>query len=499
MTTQQILADEARSSGTRFGPSVASALLAGTLALWSMGAFAATPPDSFAGLAEKVAPAVVNISSAHKISRADSQTSDLPFDFPKGSPFEEFFKQFRERQDGVPSNRVVNALGSGFIVDPSGYVVTNNHVIDEATQITVTLDDNQQFPAELVGTDPQTDLALLKIKAPKPLPAVSFGDSDLAKVGDWVMAVGNPFGLGGTVTAGIVSARGRNINAGPFDDFLQIDAAVNQGNSGGPTFDMSGKVIGINTAIASPNGGSVGIGFAIPANLAKPVIEQLRAEGKVTRGWLGVQVQAMTPEIAGAMGLKEPAGALIAKVIPDSPAAKAELRQGDVILKLDGKSVGEMRALPRMVATIPAGRKVKLYLWRDGRAAEATVEIAAQREDARMAAAGRSSSMDKAQVHTSDLLGVELARLTDETRRGFSIPDGITGVLVTDVKPDGLAAQHGVRAGDVIERVGTTPVISPAQIDALTRTAKDEGQSSVLLLVNRGGEELFVGVKIGIA
>ena len=499
MTTQLILADKGRNSaGARFGPRVASALLAGVLVLGSAAAFAATPPDSFAGLAEKVAPAVVNISTAHKITRADAQMPDLPFNFPKGSPFEEFFKQFRERQDGEPSSRVVNALGSGFIIDPSGYVVTNNHVIDEATQITVTMDDNRQFPAKLVGTDPQTDLALLKIEAPKPLPAVSFGDSDRAKVGDWVMAVGNPFGLGGTVTAGIVSARGRNINAGPFDDFLQIDAAVNQGNSGGPTFDMNGKVVGINTAIASPNGGSVGIGFAIPANLAKPVIEQLRAEGKVTRGWLGVQVQTVTPEIAGAMGLKEPEGALIAKVVPDSPAAKAKLRQGDVILKLDGKSIGEMRTLPRIVAAIPAGQTVKLDLWRDGRAADATVEIAAQKGNERMASA-ESSSMDKAQVHTSDVLGVEMAQLTDETRRGFTIPDGVTGVVVTDVKPDGLAAQHGVRVGDVIERVGTTAVDSPAQVDALAQTAKDEGQSSVLLLVNRGGDEIFVGVKIGVA
>jgi len=498
MTTQPIMATKGGRAFSRFGPRLAPALVAGALGLWSLGAHAAAPPESFASLAKMAAPAVVNISTAHKVTQAQG-VPDMPFEFPKGSPFEDFFKQFRERQgDGASRPHIVNALGSGFIIDPSGYVVTNNHVIDKATEITVTLGDDKQYPAKLIGTDPQTDLALLKIEAPKPLPAVSFGDSDKANVGDWVMAVGNPFGLGGTVTAGIISARGRNIHAGPFDDFLQIDAAVNQGNSGGPTFDMGGKVIGINTAIVSPNGGSVGIGFAIPSNLAKPVIEQLRAEGKVTRGWLGVQVQTVSPEIAEALGLKSPTGALIANVVPNSPAAKAELLQGDVILRVDGKEVPEMRDLPRIIAAMPAGRKVKLDLWRNHQPADATIVIAAQPGADRMAAAEPSSDTS-ADRQSSDALGATLSRLTDPVRQEFSIPDNITGVVVMEVDPDGPAVETGLRAGDVIRQVGGTPVDSPVQVDRLARAAKDTGQPSLLLLVNRGGDDLYVGIKVRVA
>ncbi|HEY5598296.1 MAG TPA: DegQ family serine endoprotease [Kiloniellales bacterium] len=503
MKTQHFLADDRGWAGARIGARMAPALLAGALGLWSAGALAATPPDSFAELAKKVTPAVVNISTAQKVAEAEGPSPDFPFKFPKGSPFEEFFKQFRERQGGDGGSgspaRVVHALGSGFIIDPSGYVVTNNHVIDKATEITVTLGDDKQFPAKLVGTDPQTDLALLKIESPKSLPSVSFGDSDKANVGDWVMAVGNPFGLGGTVTAGIVSARGRNIQAGPFDDFLQIDAAVNQGNSGGPTFDMSGKVVGINTAIASPNGGSVGIGFAIPSNLAKPVIEQLRAEGKVTRGWLGVQVQVVSPEIAAAIGLKSPSGAIVANVVPNSPAAKAELRQGDVILQVKGKDVGEMRDLPRIIAAISPGQKAKLGLWRHGAAAEATVEIAAQPGEDHMAAAEPSTESGGVDAQPSHALGVTLARLTDSVRQDYSIPGKVNGVVVTAVDPNGPAVETGLQVGDVIEQVGGTAVDSPAKVDDLVRVAKDAGQASLLLLVNRGGDYLFIGIKVGVA
>ena len=298
-------------------------------------------PDSFADLAAKVTPAVVNISSTHKETEGDSE-DQMPFDFPKGSPFEQLFKPFMEQQRQQHHNAKITSLGSGFIIDPSGYIVTNNHVIDEATDIEVTTTDGTEYPAKLIGTDTKTDLALLKITAKKPLPFVNFGDSDKERVGDWIMAVGNPFGLGGSVSAGIVSARGRDINAGPFDDFLQLDAAINQGNSGGPTFSTDGDVIGINTAIASPNGGSVGIGFAIPSNLANPVIEALREHGSVERGWLGVEIQKVTPDLAKAMGLPQPEGALVSGVQDGSPATKL-LKTGVVIVGYNGQTVDEMR------------------------------------------------------------------------------------------------------------------------------------------------------------
>ncbi len=349
---------------------------AGAIAVLLLGpAQAAEAPASFAALAEKVTPAVVNISTEREVAGSGATPRGLPFDFPEGSPFEEFFRRFEGRRGQVPE-RMATALGSGFIVDPSGYVVTNNHVVDSATNIEVTLTTGQSFPAKLLGADRKTDLALLKIDSPDPLPAVSFGNSDAVKVGDWVMAVGNPFGLGGTVTAGIVSAGGRDLHAGPFDDFLQIDASINQGNSGGPTFSMAGEVIGVNTAIASPNGGSVGIGFAIPSNMAKTVIAELRQHGAVERGWLGVQIQPVTPEIAAAVGLKEPKGAIVSQVLPDSPAAKAGLKQGDIILGFGGSAIGEMRDLPRLVAATDVGEDVNVDIWRDREEQSVSVEIA---------------------------------------------------------------------------------------------------------------------------
>ena len=306
----------------------------------------------------------VNIASSHEVAGSETRMPEMPFNFPEGSPFEKFFKQFRDRmgepESGKPQPHMATGLGSGFIVDPSGYVVTNNHVVDGPSDVKVRLDDDSVYPAKIVGTDAQTDLALLKIDAKRLLPAVDFGDSDKAEVGDWVMAVGNPFGLGGTVTAGIISARGRSIDAGPYDDFLQIDAPINQGNSGGPLFSMDGQVIGVNAAIYSPNGGSVGIGFAIPSNMAKAVIAQLKETGKVERGWLGVQIQKVTPEIAGAVGLTEARGAMVTEVTPDSPAAKAGLKQGDVILGFAGEKVADPRGLARAVAKEPAGSKTSL-------------------------------------------------------------------------------------------------------------------------------------------
>jgi serine protease Do len=351
----------------------------------------------------------------------------------------------------------------------------------------------------VVGTDPQTDLALLKIEAKTSLPAVEWGDSDALKVGDWVMAVGNPFGLGGSVTAGIISARSRDIHAGPFDDFLQVDASINQGNSGGPTFDTNGRVIGINTAIASPTGGSVGIGFAIPSNLAKPIVQQLREKGRVERGWLGVQVQAVTPELASALGLDEPKGALVSDVIPESPAQKAKLRQGDVILGFDGREVEEMRDLPRIVAETPADKAVELRIWRGGREETQSVTIAKQDQRAQQMALGESPEAADAPGATapSETLGATLAPLTADLKRQYQISDAVTGVVVTGIDSGGIAAEQGLREGDVIVSVNQEQVDSPADVEKLAKAAKDQKKGALLLLVNRGGNQLFVGLDVG--
>jgi len=456
-------------------------------------ALAAPAPESFAPLAEKVTPAVVNISSVHQ--SAAGEMPDLPFDVPEGSPFEDFFRQF-----GGPGQRPreVMGLGSGFIIDPSGYVVTNNHVVDDASGIKVTLPDGKQYDAKVIGTDKQTDLALLKIEAKTTLPAVEWGDSDTLKVGDWVMAVGNPFGLGGSVTAGIISARSRDIHAGPFDDFLQVDAAINQGNSGGPTFDLNGRVIGINTAIASPTGGSVGIGFAIPSNLAKPIIEQLKTTGRVERGWLGVQVQAVTPELASALGLGEPRGALVSDVIPNSPAANAQLKQGDVIIGFDGREVQEMRDLPRIVAETPADKKVELRVWRGGREVTQNVTIAKQDERAQQMALGETPEQGAPEATAaSQTLGATLAPLTADLRQQYRISDDVKGVVVTGIESGGIAGEQGLREGDVIVSVDQQQVDSPEDVEKLAKAAKDQKKDAVLLLVNRGGNQLFVGLEVG--
>jgi serine protease Do len=478
------------------GTRAVASLLSGALMLTFVGAAgAAEAPASFADLAAKVTPAVVNIASKHNAAQAGDDNGHLPFVVPKGSPFEDFFKHFNERQR--PGNGAeAMALGSGFIVDPAGYVVTNNHVIDDATDIDVTLTTGKTYPAKLIGTDKKTDLALLKIESPTPLPTVAFGDSDAIRVGDWVMAVGNPFGLGGTVTSGIVSARGRDLNANAFDDFLQIDASINQGNSGGPTFSMAGEVIGINTAIFSPNGGSVGIGFAIPSNLAKPIIATLREKGSIERGWLGVQIQGVTPDIAAAVGLDKPAGAIVSEVMPDSPAAKAGLRAGDVILSFGGKSVDRLHDLPRLVAAAPIGGNAEVTLWRDHATQTVTVEVAKLADDQVAANDNQPEAPAAPASDAVETLGLTLASLTPDLRQQFGIADTINGVVVTSVADDGPAAKRGLQPGDVIEQVGSDPVATPAQVAKLAKAAQAENRSAVLLLVNRQGDEIFVAVDV---
>jgi len=467
----------------------AAVLAAGTI-VWTATAMAALPSEGYADLVEKVSPAVVFISSTHKATAPKVEMrgpGQRPFQFSPDSPFEEFFKRFQEQRP--EQRRPTTALGSGFLIDPSGYIVTNNHVIDGANKVRVKLQDGRAFTAKIIGTDAKTDLALLKIKAAKPLPYVEFGDSARLRVGNVVLAVGNPFGLGGTVTAGIVSARNRDINAGPYDDFIQTDAAVNQGNSGGPLFDTDGKVVGVNTAIYSPNGGSVGIGFAIPANLVKNVVAQLKDHGNVDRGWLGVKIQAVSPEIAQAIGLDSATGAMVSEVTPGSPAAKAGLRQGDVVLGYNGKAVKMMRDLPGLVAATRAGETATIDLWRGGRRTSMPVTIGQLKPE--LAASANTGPAIPGSA-ASGFLGADLAALDDTSRAQLKLPEDMKGVVIARIEPEGRAAAAGLRPGDVIEKVGSIPVASPADVDeAFAKTR----ENAVLLLVNRGGETLFVGVK----
>jgi serine protease Do len=470
---------------------IGAGVIVGSLLVWSNIAAAALPAEGFADLAEKVSPAVVNISTIQAAPTGDRTGNDA-MPFPEGSPLEKFFEQFGERfGQGMPPTRrqPIRALGSGFIIDPRGFVVTNNHVVEDASKVQVNLSDGRSFDADIVGTDPKTDLALLRIRNDGDLPFVTFGDSDKVRVGDPVVAVGNPFGLGGTVTAGILSARGRNIHAGPYDDFLQTDAAINRGNSGGPMFNTEGEVIGINTAIFSPNGGSIGIGFAIPSNVARNVIAQLEQNGSVERGWLGVQVQPVSPDIADALGLDAPKGALVAGVMPDSPAAKAGLRQGDVILSFNATDIDEMRDLPRLVAEAKVGHDAEVAILRDGKRMTRKVEIARLAADrVAVTESGGSPELE------SDRLGATLSALTDGARQRLNLPEQVDGVVVSDVDPAGPAAANGVRPGDVIAQVDGRKVSAPADVAAAIEQAGSK--KAVLLLVNRGGNELFVGVRL---
>ncbi|WP_026870505.1 DegQ family serine endoprotease [Inquilinus limosus] len=462
-------------------------------------------PGSFAGLVRQVIPAVVNVSTTEHPSAAQMADEDegggRMRQFPPGSPFDEFFKRFFDEQQpgrrgprggggGGDSDQVIHGAGSGFIIDPAGYIVTNNHVVKDADNITVTLNDGTVIPAKVVGTDEKTDLALLKVDTDKKLTAVEWGDSDAAQVGDWVIAVGNPFGLGGSVTAGIVSARGRDLHSGPFDDFLQIDAPINRGNSGGPSFDISGKVIGINSAIYSPSGGSVGIGFAIPSNLAKTVIAQIREHGSVQRGWLGVQIQQVTPEMADALGLDKARGALVADVQDDSPALKAGLHQGDVITSYDGKPVNQLSDLPRLVADTAAGKTVPVEVMRNGKTETISVDIAKLPDSQQVASAEESGPA------VDDQLGLSLSALTPKVRREYSVPDDVEGVLVTGIREDGPARETGVGPGDVIVRVGSEAVKTPSEVAKQVKAAKEADRNAVMLLINRQGDQRFVALKL---
>ena len=491
--------DAGKARGRRRLLALASVALAGGLAAAPLfGGIHAAPapipigPASFADVAQKVKPAVVNISTTRKGAAPGGREHASP-GFPPGSPFEEFFRRYFDRQADEGARRTpraeIRALGSGFIIDPAGYVVTNNHVIEGADTITVVLDDGTRLAADVRGRDPKTDLALLKVEAAEPLAHVSFGDSDAMRVGDWVVAVGNPFGLGGTVTAGIISARGRDLKSGPFDDFLQVDAPINRGNSGGPLFDGAGRVIGINTAIYSPSGGNVGIGFAIPSALAEPIIAELRADGRVERGWLGVRIQPVTEDIADGLGLAGKGGALVAGVEPDSPAAKAGLRPGDVIRGVDGHAVTRLGDLPRLVAGVRSGETARIEVWRHG--SERTVEVTIG-----SVPAGDVMASGRTEDHGQPALGLSLASLTDEVRRRFGLADDARGVVVVAVEAGSAAAERGLRPGDVVVMAGQDPVAAPADVVRAVDSAAAAKRRSVVLLVSRRGEERFVALPL---
>lgn len=454
-------------------------------------------PESVPDLAESRLDSVVNISTAQNVT--GQRSVPMP-QVPDGSPFQEFFDEFFNRQNRDNTNRPrrVQSLGSGFVLDGTeGIIITNNHVIEGADEITVNFNDGSKLAAEVIGTDPKTDLAVLKVDPDGPLKAVAFGDSDKMRVGDWVMAIGNPFGLGGTVTTGIVSARNRDINSGPYDNYLQTDASINRGNSGGPLFNELGEVIGINTAIISPSGGSIGIGFAIPSKTAMQVIAQLREFGETRRGWLGVRIQEVTDEIAESLGMSDAEGALVAGITEGGPAEEAGLTAGDVIIEFNGQRVPSMRDLPRMVADTPVAEEVDVVVLRKG--TEVTLKVTLGRleeADSAVADASGESPADEPS-ETSSMLGMTLAPMSDELREKYTIAEDVEGVVVTEVEAGSDAAEKRITAGDVIVEVAQEAVKAPADIRARVQTLKEEGRRLALLLIsNAQGEVRFIPVPI---
>jgi serine protease Do len=453
--------------------------------------------ELFAHLAGRLVGVVVNISTT-QAGAVPSAKAGAEAQVPNpGSQLDELFRDFfgdrgapGEQQGLAPP---AASLGSGFIIDPSGLIVTNNHVIANAERITVTLSDNSTLEARVVGRDPVSDLALLKLEAKTPLPAAQWGDSTKTRVGDWVLAIGNPFGLGGTVTSGIISATARDIHAGPYDDFLQTDASINRGNSGGPMFNLRGEVIGINTAIYSPSGGSIGIGFAIPSASARAIIDQLRATGKVVRGWIGAQIQPVTDDIAEAIGLDKSRGAMIASIDAGSPAALAKLQPGDVVLTYDDRAIERSRQLPRLVADTPADKVVKMTVWRAGRPHDVDVKVAALDPNRPASPPPIEPERPKAPP-TVDAVGLKLARLTADLRKQFSLPETAKGVVVTDVPSNSAAAAKGLRPGDLVIAVGSTPVATPEEVQQKAALAKRSGRRELLVRIERDGITRFVAL-----
>ncbi|RWE27002.1 MAG: DegQ family serine endoprotease [Mesorhizobium sp.] len=455
------------------------------------------PNGSFAPIIATTKPAVVTVTTVMK-AQPEAMGEGSPFD--GNSPFDQYFQQFFGDQ-GMPMPKTppqqsqrAEALGSGFIVSSDGIIVTNNHVVDGATSIKVTLDDGTELPAKLVGHDAKNDLAVLKIKADKPLPTVKWGDSDKLMTGDQVLAIGNPFGIGTTVTAGIVSARGRDLHSGPFDDFIQIDAPINHGNSGGPLVDVSGRVIGINTAIYSPNGGSVGVGFAIPSDQAEKVVAKLMKGGDIEYGYLGVQIQPVTQDVASAIGLDHPGGALVSAVTDGSPAAKAGIETGDVITGFAGQEIKDPKDLSRAVADVSPGVKETVNVWRNGKVMQISADVGRNTEDQKTASNGDSGKPSAEQGLRVPSLGLGLTDLTPDIREQLNLADNQRGAVVERVNPDKAASAAGLEPGDVIVAVDRTPVKSARQANQAIAEAGKSGRRSVLLLVDRGDAQIFIAV-----
>lgn len=450
-------------------------------------------PSSFADVVERVTPAVVNVTVAQEAMQALAMPGGQMPD--EGSPLYEFFKRFgglEEMPMPMPTPRQREGEGSGFIIDAEGHIVTNNHVVDGASRIEVTLNDGGKYEAKVIGRDAKTDLALIKIDTTDALPYVRFGDSRGARVGDWVLAVGNPFGLGGSVNAGIISARGRDINSGPYDDYIQIDAPINRGNSGGPLFDARGVVIGVNTAIFSPSGGNIGIGFAIPAETAAEIVADLKTKGRVDRGWLGVQIQPVTEEIAASLGLPETRGVLVADVISGTPADAAGISSGDVILQAAGERMEEYRDLTKLIAGIDAGTQIDLVMFRSGQTLTVPVTIGEMpSDDMAQAPSGNEPAGDEPRI------GLYLAPLTPELRAERGLDADASGVLVAQVAPGSPAQTAGIKAGSLISMVGQQPVSQPSQVIEAVKQAAAADRPSVLLRVEQDGEQRFVAVPIG--
>ncbi len=459
----------------------------------SLMASARGAPESFADLAEKISPSVVNITTSTTVAGRMGPQGIVP----DGSPFEDFFRDFQDRNgQGNQEPRRSSALGSGFVISEDGYIVTNNHVIEGADEIEIEFFEGFSLPAELVGTDPTTDIALLKVAAETPLKFVSFGNSDIARVGDWVMAMGNPLGQGFSVSAGIVSARNRALS-GSYDDYIQTDAAINRGNSGGPLFNMDGDVIGVNTAILSPTGGSIGIGFSMASNVVTRVVDQLQKYGETRRGWLGVRIQDVTEDVAEAMELAATKGALITDV-PDGPAKDAGLLAGDVILKFDGADVEDTRGLVRQVGNTEVGKAVRVVVNREGNTETIMVTLG-RREEAESASpapAGDDTPEEEQAPETLELLGLTLGEVSDDLIEEYSLGDGAEGLVVTVVDEDSEAFEKGLRAGDLITEAGQSPVKAFDEFEEKISDARESGRKSILLLVRRSGDPRFVALGI---
>lgn len=482
--------------GTRIW--LAAAALCMVLASGVTGARAQQGPASVADLSERLIGAVVNISTSQKVA-LDRPAVPVP-KAPEGSPFQEFFDEVFPNKEGdskEPETR--QSLGSGFVIDPSGIIVTNNHVIADADEVIANFSDGTQLVAEVLGKDSKTDLAVLRVKPAKPLTAVPFGDSDKERIGDWVLAIGNPFGFGRTVTLGIVSAIGRDINSGPYDNYIQTDASINKGNSGGPLFNMEGEVIGINTAIISPSGGSIGLGFAIPSNLAKNVVDQLVTFGETRRGWLGVQIQTVTDEIAETLGLDKARGALIGDVVKGGPADKAGIKSGDVVLSFDSKPVVEMRDLPKIVADTAVDKDVPVVVLRKGKEEILNAKVGRLEDSDKVAAVktGLPEESPREEVPAGKVFGMTLKELTQSERDSAKIGTEIKGVLVGEIEPGSLAADKGIEPGEILVEVGQEPVATPKDVATRLEALRKEGRKNALVMVSsKSGDVRFVVLRM---